>query len=190
MKKNHQLSVIKAIICMLPFFGFSGCAGNGSAVKSESPPRNELSASQDFSSSYFTQVDWDRVIENTWQLVSVEKDRMINRVDRKKLEANGMNDTYTLRFSGNYLERRVYGKGAPNNFTAMFGMGDHSTISISHILSTKMATIYEPAELKEHEYFRYLERAGRWSMDYAEHLKLFTTDEDGEDVYLIFRKIQ
>jgi hypothetical protein len=177
MKKNKQPGVIQAIVCVL-FFGFFGCAGNESAVKSDLSPLQSAP------------VNWDRVKENTWQLVSVDKGKLINRLDHKKYEANGLKETYTLCFSGDTtLTGRIYGRGAPNIYFAMFGIGDNPAIIISSIVSTKMAAIYEPEDLKEHEYFRYLEKADRWSMDYAEHLKLSTKDQEGEEISLIFKKL-
>jgi hypothetical protein len=174
---DKQFIVIQAIISVL-FFGIFGCAGNGSAVKS------------DFSPSNPALVDWNRVKENTWKLVSIDKGKMIGRVDRKIYEDNGMIETYTLRFSADStLARRVYGKGAPNTYSAMFNMGEYPAISIGTIVSTKMAAIYETDGLKENEYFTYLEKASRWSMDYYETLKLVSTDEEGEEVSLIFKKI-
>jgi hypothetical protein len=174
---DKQFIVIQAIISML-FCSFFGCAGNEAAVKSDSSP------------SYPVHVDWNRVKENTWKLVSIDKGKLTGRVDRKKHEANGMTETYTLRFStDSTLSKRVYGRGAPNIYSALFDMGDYPDISIGPVISTKMAAIYETDGLKEQEFFMYLEKASRWSMDYYENLKLVSIDEEGEEVALIFKKI-
>jgi hypothetical protein len=174
---DKQFILIQTIISAL-FFCFFGCAGNGAAVKS------------DFSTSYPVPVDWSRVKENTWKLVSIDKGKMIDRVDRKEHETIGLSETYTLRFSSDStLSKRVYGKGAPNTYSALFNMGDYPAISIGPVISTKMAAIFESDGLKEQKFFMYLEKASRWSMDYYENLKLFSLDEDGEEVSLIFKKI-
>ncbi|MDR2923115.1 MAG: META domain-containing protein [Treponema sp.] len=171
MKMDKQFIVIQAIISVL-FFGISGCAGKGAAVKS------------DISSSHTAQVDWNRVKENTWKLVSINKGKLTSTVDRKEYE------TYTLRFSDDStLAKRVYGRGAPNTYSAMFNIGEYPAISIGTIVSTKMAAIFESDGLKENEYFTYLGKVSRWSMDNYENLKLVSTDEEGEEVSLIFKKI-
>jgi len=175
MKKNNQLHVIQALVCVL-FFGFFGCAGKEPAVK------------QNLSLSH-NAVNWNQVKENTWQLVSVRNDRMRIDLDRENHKADRINETYTLRFTGDFTGKSIYGKGAPNTYSASCDVGDDFTIGFGPIVSTKMVAFIEPEVLKEHEYFKYLEKVCRWTMDYDEHLKLFTTNEEGEEVFLIFRKI-
>lgn len=175
--KNHS-SVIQALICLI-FFGFPGFAEH---VFSE--------AIQDSNSGDPAPVNWNRVKNITWQLVSINKDRDIRRLKYEKNIADGMKEIYTLRFTDDTGRRSVNGRGAPNMYFGVLEAGDHNAIGIGSIVSTKMAPLFELHILKENEFFRYLQKAFCWSMDNYENLRLVSKNEEGEEVSLIFKKIE
>jgi hypothetical protein len=53
------------------------------------------------------------------------------------------------------------------------------------MISTLMAPLRELEELKEHEYYMYLQSATKWNLE-KENLELYSKGEDGAEVVLVF----
>jgi len=122
-------------------------------------------------------VSFSRIRPIDWNLAEVLKGAQTIVIDREKAQR----EIYSIRFQ----EGRVRGRGADNLFFAPYTEGRNNSISIQRIAGTYMVPIFEMEEFREHEYFRYLERAYRWEFrDWK--LKLYTYDENKEEAILVF----
>jgi heat shock protein HslJ len=116
-----------------------------------------------------------------WKLVELKTSTKSFKIDRKKLEADGYGDLFTFSING----ERVSGRAAPNRYTAGFKTGDNNALTILAPASTLMASIYDPQGIREREYFDYLIRVKRWSLNQGK-LELHTADGEGKEAVLIY----
>jgi heat shock protein HslJ len=96
-----------------------------------------------------------------------------------------MGGFFSMRFEG---EDRVSGQAAPNRYSAPCSWGDDSDLAIGPAAATKMLLLREPEGLGEDEFFGYLSRAYRCSLDPGGRLELRSQGPGGEDAVLIFRR--
>jgi len=89
--------------------------------------------------------------------------------------------TYTIMFNTD----RFAGVGAPNHFFGSYTASKDHTILFKKIGSTRMVPIFEIYDLKEHEYFSYIERATIWKINNGK-LELHSSKEDGAQVILVY----
>jgi heat shock protein HslJ len=126
-----------------------------------------------------------------WKLVEVRSfadasanaaaDADASRFSRGELVKAGMENAYTLRFDG----ERLSGMGAPNRYFAPYTHGAGQTLSIGTIAGTLMASLREPENLKEREYFNYLENVNKWDFVQGQ-LRLISRNGRGEETALVF----
>jgi heat shock protein HslJ len=126
-----------------------------------------------------------------WKLVEVRSsvnasadagaDAETSRFSRGELAEAGMENAYTLRFDG----ERLSGMGAPNRYSAPYTQGAGQTLSIGAIAGTLMASFQEPENLKEREYFDYLENVNKWDFVQGQ-LRLIARNGRGEETVLVF----
>jgi heat shock protein HslJ len=122
-----------------------------------------------------------------WKLTGVRfssgnaNNNAASRFSRRELAETGMENAYTLRFD----EEHLSGVGAPNRYSAPYTRGAGQTLSIRAIAATLMAAITEPENLKEREYFGYLENAGKWDLVQG-RLQLISRNDRGEEIVLVF----
>ena len=128
-----------------------------------------------------SKASFDDVEGKEWILSEVKAAGKTISIDRTKLETFGMGGIYTISFQGN----RVSGMGAPNRFFGPYTSGSKKTLSIADVASTLMATIIEPEDLKEHEYFGYLSNVTSWDLRKGK-LELYSTDSAGSKATLVF----
>jgi heat shock protein HslJ len=126
-------------------------------------------------------LSFDEVRGKEWKLAAVRTGSAVVRLDRQRLEADGLGDVYTLRFDPD----RISGKGAPNRYFGAYELGDGGRLILSGVASTLMMGINQPEELKEHEYFDYLNRITHWNIS-PEGLELFTKTPEGQEAVLVF----
>jgi heat shock protein HslJ len=122
------------------------------------------------------------IIAIDWLLLEVRTAEALIDLERSRLEAEGMGDVFSLRFDG---EDRVSGKAAPNRYTAPCSWGDDNTLGIGPAAATMMMAIKEPEALKEREFFDYLTKVNRWSINTKGQLELYTS----AGITLVFGKI-
>jgi heat shock protein HslJ len=103
------------------------------------------------------------------------------RFSRRELVKAGMENAYTLRFDG----ERLSGAAAPNRYSAPYTRGAGQTLSIRAIAATLMAAMAEPENLKEREYFGYLENVEKWDLVQG-RLQLISRNERDEEIILVF----
>jgi len=116
-----------------------------------------------------------------WHLAEIRTGQESVIIDRGKLAEEGFSDIFTLRFD----TERVNGIGAPNRYFAPYTLADKQGITIKTVAQTLMLAIREPEELKEHDYFVYLQNTAKWNLT-KENLELYSQGEDGAKVVLVF----
>ncbi|MCL2214310.1 MAG: META domain-containing protein [Treponema sp.] len=85
-----------------------------------------------------------------------------------------------------YLDaQNISGYGAPNRYSAPYTIGENQTISILPMRSTMMAALFEPENLKEHDFFNYVQKSTAWQV-VNEKLEFYSKTDDGRDVRLVF----
>jgi heat shock protein HslJ len=124
---------------------------------------------------------FDEVRGKDWKLVEIRTGSVVVPLNRQRLEADAMGDVYTLRFDAD----RISGKGAPNRYFGPYELGDGDRLILSGIARTLMMGINQPEELKESEYFDYLDRITRWGIG-SDRLELFTETPEGQEAVLVF----
>lgn len=129
---------------------------------------------QSCASQNFTGVDW--------YLMQLKTGDAIINIDRDTLEADGMGEWFSLRFSND----RVSGMAAPNRYSAEYQNPDNSTIAIGLIASTKMLAFKDVPSLKEHAYLEHLQKVTRREFSAFGYLELSYTGADGKRVTLVF----
>ncbi|MDR0721128.1 MAG: META domain-containing protein [Treponema sp.] len=102
-------------------------------------------------------------------------------INRRKLEADGMGDAFTLTVDA----ERISGKGAPNRYVSPYTVGENQEISISPIAGTLMMGLVEPEGLQEREYYNYLEQANQWLLT-GDRLELYSETSEGDPVIMVF----
>ena len=120
------------------------------------------------------------VIGKEWRLTEV----YINGADTQFRRAGLPNDPRNL-FTVSFDGQNISGTGAPNIFSGPCTLGENQTINIGNMRSTLMASIFEPANLSEHNYYTYLRNASTWKI-VGSNLEIQSKTDDGRDVRLVF----
>jgi len=127
--------------------------------------------------SFADDVPFSKVRRIDWNLAEVKNNTAVLVIDRTKVQM----EIYSIRFR----EEHIQGRGACNIFSAPYTTGENNSLSIKRIAASFMAPLFEMANFKERDYFRLLEKAYRWELrDWI--LKLYTRDEDNEEVIMEF----
>ncbi|GHV85738.1 hypothetical protein AGMMS50230_13460 [Spirochaetia bacterium] len=138
--KNKTAAVFLAPILLLLVMTVLSCAGDASARADDETAFSDIQGKE-------------------WILEEVRSPAGTVRMDRKKLEADGMGGVYTLSFAD-----RLSGMGAPNRYFGPYTAGAGKALTIGELASTMMMTIKEPDGLKEKDYFTYLSNVTRWDL--------------------------
>ena len=125
--------------------------------------------------------DFSEAVEKEWKLIEVWVDGRNTNFDRAVLGRQGFGEIYTLSFD----TQSISGTGAPNRYSAPYTLGDNQTVKIMPVLSTMMASLFEPEGLKEHEFFVFIQNAYEWNL-VNQNLELYSKTENGSEVKLVF----
>ena len=151
------------------------------AVCACSSAPHTLDASTDKAASAHSSISqFSDVSGKEWLLVEIQTRPRNIVIDRAALSEEGSNDIFTLRFE----DGRIYGVGAPNRYTSSYTVEDQA-ISINLIAGTLMAPLFERKDLRESEYYTYVQNAYQWDYS-AEQLKLYTKNAAGEEAVLVY----
>ena len=161
-------SVKKIAVLLAAVFVIMTCASKPQAAQPIAPLAAESSVTP------FSQLQ-----NKDWYLIAVRTTPEID-LDRDKLAEEGFGEFFTLRFDG----ERASGIGAPNRYTAPY-THDGQGLSIGHAASTMMAAFREPEQLKEHEFFAYLQNTVQWNLADGK-LELHTKKSDATGAILVF----
>lgn len=127
--------------------------------------------------------DFSYVLGREWKLTGVFVNGQNTGFSRNALAVQGFIDAFTISFDA----ERLSGAGAPNRYFAAYTLGENRAINVSMVASTMMAAIIEPEELREHDYFFFIEHATEWNLIDG-NLELLSRSRAGEEVKLIFRR--
>jgi heat shock protein HslJ len=125
-------------------------------------------------------VPFSDVENRDWQLAALRNDSQFMEIDRIAL-AEYFDEIFTLHFAAG----RLSGVAAPNRYFAPYTLGNNQDIAIGIIAGTLMAALFEPEELKEGDYFSYLQNTHKWNLTDG-NLELHTKAEDGTAKVLVF----
>ena len=125
-------------------------------------------------------VNLSSVINIQWNLIEVYIDGTDTQF-RRAYQPAVQNDLFILTFNGEMLS----GVGAPNRFSAPYKMGEDQTISVMLVRSTLMAALFEPVNLREHDFFTYIQNAYKWQLVNG-NLELLSITESDLPVRMVF----
>jgi len=115
--------------------------------------------------------------DKSWYLDEVKTGTNIIYINRE----NKPDSIYTIMFN----TERFAGVGAPNHFYGSYTANKDYTLLFKKVNSTRMLPIFEMPDIKEHEYFAYIERTTCWKIR-AGKLELYSSKEDGTKVILVY----
>ena len=124
--------------------------------------------------------EFSNVMNRDWHLAAVRHGSEVTEIDRAAL-SEIFGEIFTLRFE----EGRVFGVAAPNRYFGPYTLSDNQAVSMGNMAGTLMAAIFEPEELKEHEFLAYLQNVYKWNLA-GENLELHSVDEGGTETVLVF----
>jgi hypothetical protein len=116
-----------------------------------------------------------------WKLVELRLSDKIVLLDRAKLKSEGSGDFFTMTLD----KSRVSGKAAPNRYSAPYQAGPDNTLTFLPMISTLMATSFDPERLQEREYYQYLAKVKSWKLN-QKMLELLTADANNKDAVLVY----
>jgi heat shock protein HslJ len=125
--------------------------------------------------------EFSDVKDKNWKLLEVRDVKKNVIFQRNMLKQEVPGDVFTLRFDA----ERVNGVGCPNRYFAPYELAENQAIDIKPIAATLMLALSEPQQLKESEFFAYLENANKWTIRKG-NLKLYSTNNESAVVYLVF----
>jgi heat shock protein HslJ len=126
-------------------------------------------------------LEFSDVRDKNWKLTEVRAGKNNVIFQRSMLEQEVPGDVFTLRFD----EERVTGVACPNRYFAPYEMAEKQTIDIKPIAATLMFALFEPKQLKEGEFFTYLENTDQWNFVKG-NLELRSKNNEGAEVFLVF----
>jgi len=121
------------------------------------------------------------VRDKNWKLTEVRDGKKNVIFQRGMLKQEVPGDVFTLRFDA----ERASGAGCPNRYFSPYTLAETQAISIQPIASTLMLALSEPEQLKEREFFSYLEKADQWNLVKG-NLELRSKNNEGAAVVLVF----
>jgi heat shock protein HslJ len=130
---------------------------------------------------------FDPVVNRDWELASFTASGETVTIERGRLQTLRLEDSFSIQFDGSKV---VSGKGAPNRFAGTYATERDGVLSISALVSTRMAALAEPEQLVEKDYFAYLQGVFRWEIAGQTLLLYSRTDEKGEIVLSFSEKNQ
>jgi heat shock protein HslJ len=127
-----------------------------------------------------TTSDFSAVRDKDWKLMEVRAGKDVI-FERGMLKQEVPEDVFTLRFDS----ERASGAGCPNRYFSPYALAEKQAISIQPIASTLMLALFEPEQLKERDFFSYLEKADQWNLVNG-NLELRSKNNESAAVVLVF----
>jgi len=121
------------------------------------------------------------IIGKDWKLAGLRLSDKSVVLDRNKLSNDGAGDFFTMTIDNS----RLSGKAAPNRYMTAYQAGADNSLTLQPVISTLMATSYDPERLQEQEYYQYLGRVKSWKLN-QKTLELNTVDANNKDAVLIY----
>jgi len=125
--------------------------------------------------------DFSDVRDKNWKLMELRDGKNNVIFQRSMLTQESLKDVFTLRFDA----ERVSGAGCPNRYFTPYTLAEKQVINIEPVAATLMFALFEPEQLKEREFFTYLEKADQWNLVKG-NLELRSKNNEGAEVFLVF----
>jgi len=120
------------------------------------------------------------IIGHEWKLIQVYLNDEDTQFSRSALPAEPEN-LFTLKFDS----KNISGVGMPNLYSAPYTQGKDQSLSISLMRATMMASLFQPENITEHNFFIYLQNAQSWKI-VDNNLEILSKAQDGVEVKLVF----
>ena len=155
------IAVLLAVF-MMPAITFLSCTGGAAASGDSGAVFNDVKGKE-------------------WVLTEIRSAGNTVLIDRKKYEADNMENYFTISFN----DSRVNGVGAPNRYFGPYTIDSGRKLTLGNMASTLMAAFKEPDELKEYRYYGYLSDITRWDLRNGK-LELYSSNSAGAEVVLVY----
>jgi heat shock protein HslJ len=132
------------------------------------------------SSSGGNLTDFSSAIGKDLKLIQVINSGRNIHFHRETLEREGYKDFFTLKFDA----QNVSGKGAPNTYSAPYTRQSNN-LSIKTMRTTLMAPLHQPENLKEFDFFIYMQNAFEWRIVNG-RMEINSRNMDGTLVTMLF----
>jgi len=94
-----------------------------------------------------------------WLLNNVKVNGADTGFNREELTIFNNEEIFSIKFEAGLLS----GVAAPNRYSGPYTVGENQAIKIPPMRSTLMASIFEPKNLKENDYYVFLQSAYKWN---------------------------
>ena len=123
-----------------------------------------------------------------WKLIEVHiENPIVTRevlFDRASLSKENAGKAFTLKFE----EDKLSGTAAPNTYSGPYTLGEEEkSITISPLVTTMMAALWQPERIREQDYFLYMSNVYKWDI-VENRLILFTKNEADQEVLMVFSR--
>ena len=182
---NHFAKL--AVVLFLAAIAPNACKCSPEATDTANSPRAVASGAQS-SGTAEGSGDFSDVTNKDWRLAELRRAGRtvtINRTPPASFATVDLSDWFTLRF----VDGQVSGRAAPNNYGAPYTQADNQAITIGLARTTMMASFYQLEELKEQEFFAYLQNVSRWNLA-GGNLELYSRGADDSEAVLVFAPAQ
>ena len=127
--------------------------------------------------------DFSDAVGKEWKLLEVYIDEVNTQFKRDAQPSGLSRDIFTLQFE----DGTISGAGAPNRYSGQYTLSGENRISISSLRSTLMASLFEPENLREYDYFYYLQNANKWRLvNNGLSLEIYSLTDKGSLVTMLF----
>jgi len=116
-----------------------------------------------------------------WKLIEVRINNISTGFNRDSLIREGFDHFFTVNLDGDTIS----GTGAPNLYSAPYTLGDNQSINIKTMISTLMASLFEPENLTEHDFFTFMQNAYECT-PVNNNLEFRSKTADGSEARLVF----
>lgn len=178
MKRNTLALTGFFVLCGALIAGLDGCAGS---AEPQIPSQIASAGGGNASSGAVAVPEAVRAISGkTWKLAEIRKGGAVITINRKKFEADGFGDLFTLTFG-----ELITGKASPNTYRAPYQAGADGSLAIRQPAGTLMASFYQTEGITEYDYFQYLTRVKSWKLNKG-RLELGAADQAGNEAVLVY----
>ena len=118
-----------------------------------------------------------------WKLLGVFIDGKDTAFNRDNQPDQLSKDIFTLKLE----DGTISGVGAPNRYSGQYTPGANQTLGITPLRSTLMASLFEPENLREHDFFTYVQNTRTWNLVNSKlNLEVLSVTGDGKPVRMVF----
>ncbi|MCL2800306.1 MAG: META domain-containing protein [Treponema sp.] len=156
-------------MCLIAAALITACAATGDSTNKDG---SQNSGSQDFSG----------VTGKEWKLLTVHINGTDTRFRRDTQPHQVSRDIFSLRFDTGIIS----GVGAPNRYSGRYTLTDQG-LTVTPLASTMMASLFEPENLREHDFLLYMQNIKTWRLiNNSSNLELTSMTSDGKQVKMVF----